>query len=132
MLNTKIIDDLKNLSLLIVEDGEDIIKIMDSTFKALVKNIYLAPNPQMGMELFQNHKPDIILTDIRMPRAKDGNDFIEQVRTIDTNVPIIVVSAYVHDLTKGDLVQFIMEKPIDFMELIHMIDKAIKQTKRVD
>lgn len=132
MLNTKIIEDLKNVSLLIVEDGEDIIKIMDSTFKALVKNIYLATNPKIGLELYNTNKPDIILTDIRMPRAKDGNDFIQNIRNIDSNIPIIVISAYVHDLTKGDLVQFIMEKPIDFMELIRMIDDALKQVKRVD
>jgi CheY-like chemotaxis protein len=126
---SKIIEDLRNISLLIVEDGEDIIRIMDNTFKALVKNIYLAPDPVVGIELYKNHKPDIILTDIRMPRAKDGNDFIQNIRDIDSSVPIIVVSAYVHDLQKRDLVQFVMEKPIDFLELINMIDKALTNDK---
>ncbi len=126
---SKIIEDLRNISLLIVEDGEDIIRIMDNTFKALVKNIYLAPDPAIGIELYKNHKSDIILTDIRMPRAKDGNDFIQNIRDIDSNIPIIVVSAYIHDLQKRDLVQFVMEKPIDFLELINMIDKALTNDK---
>ena len=46
-----------------------------------------------------------------------------------STVPIIVVSAYVHDLQKRDLVQFVMEKPIDFIELIDMIDKALTNNK---
>lgn len=127
--NSKIISDLRTVNLLIVEDGEDIIKIMDNTFKALVKEIHLAKDPMIGLELFKEKKPDIVLTDIKMPSAKDGNDFIKSVRELDSNIPIIVVSAYVNDLAHRDKVQFIIEKPIDFVDLIHKIDESLFNNK---
>ncbi|QOG11655.1 response regulator [Arcobacter sp. FWKO B] len=123
--NSKILNDLRTIKLLIVEDGEDIIKIMDNTFKSLVKEIYLAYNPKDGLELYHKVQPDIILTDIRMPRAHDGNDFIKNIRELNKNIPIIVVSAYSHDLANKELVNFVMDKPIDFEKLIHLIDEAL-------
>lgn len=125
MNKEKIKTDFRELRLLIVEDGEDILNIMDSTFKMLVKDIYLANNGDEAYKLFVEKKPDLIITDIRMP-VLNGSELIKKIRQIDKDIPIFVVSAYVYDLedSQKELVSAVFEKPIDFIEVVNEIDKC--------
>ncbi|PPK60302.1 response regulator [Malaciobacter marinus] len=118
--------DLKKLDILIVEDGKDIINIMHRTFKMVVNNIDLASNGSEALLHYNKNKPDLILTDIRMPHM-DGNEFIKKIRQIDSKIPIIVITAYEEDLKDEDrkLVNAIFSKPINFISLINKIDELI-------
>ena len=52
-----------------------------------------AANGKEGLRLFQEQKPDIIITDIEMP-VMNGLDFIKKVREIDQAIPVIILSCY--------------------------------------
>lgn len=127
---TKIRTDLREISILIVEDGEEIIDIMDRTFKIIVKDIYLAQSGNEALAQYKHHKPDIILTDLRMPQL-NGVNLIKKIREKDTKTPIIVISAYTLDLPESErhLVNSIFEKPIDFLKLIREIDSCLLESK---
>ncbi|AXH10566.1 hypothetical protein CP960_08170 [Malaciobacter halophilus] len=122
----KIKSELKKLDILIVEDGKDIINIMDRTFKMVVNNIALANDGVEALEHYKNKKPDLILTDLRMPHM-DGVEFVKKLREEDLNTPIIVITAYEEDLEEEDrkLVNAIFSKPINFIALINKIDELI-------
>jgi len=126
----KILSDLREISLLIVEDGEDIIKIMDRTFRLVVRDITLAYNGKEGYELYKKVKPDIILLDLRMPEM-DGNKLIDKIRETDKTTPIFVVTAYKEDLQHKDKIYALIEKPIDFITLLNQIDECILEHKYV-
>lgn len=92
-----LIKHTKNLNVLYVEDNLEVqtqtVKMLQSFFK----NIYLANNGKIGLELFFNNDfYHLIITDIKMPEI-DGLCLIESVRKIDKKIPIIVLSA--HDNT---------------------------------
>ncbi len=91
--------DLKKLNILIVEDGKDIINIMHRTFKMVVNNIDLASNGSEALLHYDKNKPDLILTDIRMPYM-DGNEFIKKLRQKDSKTPIVVITAYEEELKR--------------------------------
>jgi CheY-like chemotaxis protein len=124
---SKIKSDLRNISLLIAEDGEDIINIMDRTFKMLVKEIHLAKDGEVAYSLFQQNTPDVIITDLRMPNL-DGKALIHKIRQSNKTVPIIVITAYKDDLSKDELalVSAVLEKPINFIKLVHLLDESIQ------
>lgn len=46
-----------------------------------------------GLELFQAHKPEVIIVDIRMP-IMDGLEFIKEIRKTNAGVKIIILSAH--------------------------------------
>jgi len=124
----KIKTDLREISILIVEDGAEIIDIMDRTFKMIVKDIYLAKNGKEALEQYKRYQPDIVLTDLRMPLL-NGANLIKTIREDDNQTPIIVISAYKNDLPQEEakLVNAIFEKPIDFLELVHNIDACLQK-----
>ena len=56
-------------------------------------NVVQAEDGQHGLEVLNSESPDVIVTDINMPRL-DGFGFIEGVRTIEAHraVPILVLT----------------------------------------
>ena len=126
MKKFRIESDFRKLNLLIVEDGEDIIEIMDRTFKMIVNSISLAKDGKEAYEHYLKNKPDIILTDLRMPNMS-GNELVKKIRENDNLTPIIVITAYEDDLeeTQKQKVQAIVNKPINFINLIQTIDDCV-------
>ncbi|MFW6326565.1 MAG: sigma-54 dependent transcriptional regulator [Desulfovermiculus sp.] len=53
--------------------------------------VFLAENGQKGLALFDQHAPDVVLLDLRMPHM-DGLEVLENIRTRDQEVPVLVVS----------------------------------------
>ena len=120
-----LVDDLKELNLLIVEDGQDIRDIMSSTFNKLFKSTRTAVDGIDGLNKFNEMKPDIIVSDIRMPNMS-GNEMIEEIKNIDSSIPIIVVSGHGRMITRTNKADLIFEKPIKFDKLIEAIYKLTR------
>ncbi|MEA3384720.1 MAG: response regulator [Campylobacterota bacterium] len=117
-----LVSDLKELDLLIVEDGQDIRDIMSSTFSKLFKSTRTAVDGLDGIEKFKESKPNIIISDIRMPNMS-GNEMIDEIKELDPNIPIIVVSGHGRMIKKTNKADLILEKPIKFDKLVEAIHK---------
>jgi len=83
----------KHISVLYVEDQIDIQEEFVDILALYVDEIYVASNVQEGLQKFQNTLPDIIITDIQMPKMT-GLEMIEQIRKTDQETPVIVTSSY--------------------------------------
>lgn len=82
-----------NLSLLYIEDETHIRKNAIEYFSRMFKNVYEASHGLEGYKMYEKYKPDIIITDIKMP-TMNGLEFARKIRRIDKKTPIIVLSAY--------------------------------------
>ncbi len=111
---------LNRLTLLYVEDD---LKIQNSTsrlLKRLFKKLYLASDGEEGLEIYKHHHPDIVLTDVQMPKM-DGLSMSRNIHSIDPDTPIIITSAY-HDseylleAIKNKIHHYLL-KPIEYDDL---------------
>jgi diguanylate cyclase (GGDEF)-like protein len=93
MIDTNIKNNLKELSVLYVEDEENVRIPLSMMLKRVVKNVYVAENGEEGLELFKKHFVDVILTDIKMPKM-NGLEMAEKIREISQDVPIIFTTAF--------------------------------------
>ncbi len=57
------------------------------------KETYEANDGIEAFSIWKEKRPDIIFTDIRMPKL-NGLEFVTKVRTYDKKVPIIIITAY--------------------------------------
>ncbi|MES0489877.1 MAG: response regulator [Leptospirales bacterium] len=82
-----------DLKILIVEDEKTIRDQFKIILNRMFKTVYEAENGKMGIEIYLAWKPDIVITDIRMP-VMDGLEMISEIKNINPSVPIVVVTAY--------------------------------------
>lgn len=115
-----LLGELSQLNVLIVEDGQDIRDIMSSTFTKLFHQTIVAVDGLDGLEKFKENQPNIVITDIRMPNMS-GNEMIDEIKTIDPDIPVIVVSGHGRMIKKTNKADLFLEKPIKFDKLVEEI-----------
>lgn len=118
---------LDTITVLYVEDEEEVRNSIARALKRRVGNIITAANGQEGLDLFKKERPDIIVTDLEMP-IMNGITMIEKIREISGNdYPIIVVTAYRDDEHYTPLANGYIYKPIHFDELENMVVTLIEK-----
>ncbi|RXJ79162.1 response regulator transcription factor [Arcobacter sp. F2176] len=120
------------VKILYVEDDditrENAIEYLENYFV----NIYEAKDGLDALKKFEQINPDIIITDIQMPKI-DGLAFVKNIRAKNKEVQIIVITAYNHKeyLLKAielQLVKYLM-KPIKENEFKDALEVCIDNLK---
>lgn len=84
---------LKNLKILFVEDEEKIASSLKNAIGDEFRSFLIAKDGLEGMDLFSKTKPDVVISDITMPKM-DGLEMAKQLKKINPDTPIIILSAY--------------------------------------
>ncbi len=87
------VDALKHLTILFVEDEQEPREAAVTYLRRRVHDIYEAADGEEGLELYRRHKPDIIITDLEMPK-KGGIDMLKEIRKENPFVPVVITTAY--------------------------------------
>jgi len=83
---------LKDKSVLYIEDELDVLQNISKLLSKFFNNFYTASNAEDALDIFQEHKIDLLLVDIELPKM-NGIDFIRKIRKIDESIPIVIISA---------------------------------------
>ncbi len=116
---------LKELKVLLVEDEEKLASLLKNAIGDNFYSFHVSPNGEEGLEKFKTLSPDIVITDIMMPRM-DGLEMSKEIRVLDADVPIIILSAFsetdkfLNAIDVG-VVKYLI-KPFDPDELLEYID----------
>lgn len=84
---------IKDLSVLFIDDEKVVIDIMKEILPMLFKQTYYATDGLEGISQFEKHTPDIIITDLSMPKL-DGITMLKQIKRLDSEVKIICISGH--------------------------------------
>ena len=98
--------------ILIVEDEQDVADLLKRVIESCGEyRVRLTDAPATIEEQITRQPPDMVITDLMMPGV-DGFEVIRRVRTIDPDLPVIVVSAY---STLDNAVRAVKEGAFDFL-----------------
>lgn len=78
-------------SVLVVEDELCVRESLTVYLADAGYRVLEAENGLVGLELFRSHRPDIVMTDLRMP-VMDGFALVEAITAEDAATPLVVVS----------------------------------------
>jgi len=78
-------------TILVIEDDGILRESMAYYLEDCDFRVITAENGRIGLEAFENDRPDLILTDLRMPEV-DGLDVLRRVGEVSPETPMIVVS----------------------------------------
>jgi two-component system, cell cycle response regulator len=84
---------INEINLLYIEDEVSVRELLSKRLERVVKNLYIAENGEEGYSKYLEFKPDMILTDISMPKL-NGIDMAKKIRELDDQIPIIVLTAH--------------------------------------
>jgi len=122
------LEKLKTLTILYAEDEEGIRKKISNSLGYYVKEVIEASNGEEALKLYRDKKPDIIFTDIMMPKM-DGIELVKEIRKENVEVPIIVLTAhtdkkYLLGAINLYLEQYII-KPINLKDLKNSLERSL-------
>jgi len=84
---------LKTLKILLVEDEERLCSLLKNTIGKNFYSFVVANDGLDGLEKFKKMSPDIVITDIMMSKM-NGLEMAKKIKEIDSNVPVIILSAF--------------------------------------
>jgi len=120
----------KDLTLLYVEDEENIRNLLKSAIENEFKEVMTAGNGDEGFKKFKKYQPDIIVSDILMPVC-NGLDMAKKIREISKDIPIILFTAFSEKeklLNAIDIgIDKYLIKPVDVDELISTIEEIARK-----
>lgn len=121
---------LSDLTVLCVEDEPFSLQYLTQILKSRVKDVYPARDGQEGLYSFSRFSPDIVITDIEMPRI-NGLDMAQAIRQADPDALIIVATAfdnidYLKKAISLRLDEFI-SKPVNPEELFNALHRSLEK-----
>ncbi len=115
------------VTVLYVEDEPVIRESLTRSLQRRVKTVHVACNGEEGVEAFKKVKPDIVVSDIRMP-LKDGLQMSAEIKALSPHTPIIITTAFndedffMRSIDVG--IDTYVKKPVDLKRLTAAIEKC--------
>ncbi|MEY4504730.1 MAG: hypothetical protein RL154_1026 [Pseudomonadota bacterium] len=115
----------KPLRIVYAEDETHVREIVTRVLRDIVEDVYPAEDGLQALALYNEHSPDIVITDITMPNM-NGFDLAKEIRAKNKHVPIIAITAHNENshLVKAIEIGFtgFLVKPLDLEKLIDTVD----------
>ena len=123
------LDRLKSLTILYVEDEALIRQNAVEYLSRYCHKVLESKDGMEGLAMYNSHKPDLIISDINMPKL-NGLDFASHIRETDKTTPIILATAhteteYLLKAVELQLIKYIV-KPITADKLQEALQLALE------
>src|SRR5512142_1495159 len=121
------------VSLLIIDDNPGSLELLSSALAQPGLEILTASDPEDGLDLACSRHPQIVLTDLVMPRLS-GLDVLERIMEVDPTTDVILMTAHysaesaVEAIKKGACDY--LNKPISLPTLRERIGKLVEHARQ--
>ena len=79
--------------LLLIDDEPDILRVLSMSLKADGYDVVSAQNGTEGIAAFEKERPDIVITDIKMP-GMDGIEVLKKVKELNPDAEVIIITGH--------------------------------------
>ena len=118
--------------ILVAEDDKNARRLFQIVLEENGFRVHTAANGQEAMDILDREYIDLVVLDVMMPKM-DGYEFTQQIRSANSNLPILMVSAMQEpmDKKKGFLVgtDDYMTKPVDYEEMLLRIRALLRRAR---
>ncbi len=124
-------DDLAKI--LLIEDNRDSRDILSKLLRMSGYTVISASNGETGFEAAATQLPDLIITDINMPKM-DGIQFVKRIRAdrMLAETPVLVVTAFGPSAAREAVeagANASAQKPFDFDKFLVVVQELIAASK---
>ncbi len=118
--------------ILLVDDEPDYVDTISDWLRSKGYNVLVSHDGKGAIALIKSHSIDLVFLDLRMPK-EDGIQTLKQIRKINKELPVILVTAYAEDpviVKANDLgISGIFPKEGGLDKLTQTLEVAIRTVK---
>ena len=114
------------LKVLMVEDDASVSRSIAQAFRLEHIAVHVCTSVEQALPLISDPTVGAVVSDVRLP-GKDGFAMLTAVRKFDTELPIVVITAYAHIAVA---IQAIREGAYDFIEKPFSADRLVDVVRR--
>ncbi|MCF0236585.1 MAG: response regulator transcription factor [Bacteroidaceae bacterium] len=126
---------MKRTTILLAEDERDLALIIRDTLASMGYRVLIAADGLEALRLYDKHRPDVVVTDVMMPRM-DGFALVRQLRSTDRRTPILFLTARTDtdDVVSGFKMgaNDYLRKPFSMRELMVRIESLLNRLPEVE
>src|SRR5262245_36027357 len=118
--------------ILIVDDEPDMVENCARILRRSGHRCLTATDPRRALTLLESERPDLVLTDLKMPEV-DGLAVLRRAHELDPTLPVIVITAFA---TIESAVAAVKEGAFDYLpktfsldQLTIVVDRALRQRR---
>lgn len=119
-------------SILIVDDQRGIRHLLSEELIREGYRVESAGDAESARAFLESSRPDLVLLDLFLDgHGPDGFEVLREIKRQDSNLPVIIVTAYdsyVHDPRLSQADGYVI-KSVDFMELKQKVARALRKKK---
>lgn len=113
--------------ILVIEDEKEMCELLYNFLVPYNYRVFLTFNGQMGLEYFQEIKPDAVLLDLSMPDM-EGIDVLRIIRKV-SDVPVLIITAHPENIVDIHLEELGIEgyicKPFSLKDVLNTLKHII-------
>jgi DNA-binding response OmpR family regulator len=113
---------MKNYSILIIDDDKDLLKSLKAILEGDNYKVSTANDAKTGLNMFNEHKPDLLLLDVMMDSDLEGQRLAHSLKSDSENrdLPILIITGMTDTLGVNIRDAF---EDIEHLPNVHMLDK---------
>lgn len=124
------VDALKKIQVVCVDDEQDALEQMHLALNSFCKATICVSSTEKALQAIEEHRPDIVLTDVRMPRAS-GLELLETIKKKYPAIAVIIVSAHSESEYLLDAIRLKADgyllKPLNLYEMLELLSTIATQ-----
>jgi len=121
------------VTLLVIDDNPGSVDLVSTAVAQEGLEILTAAGPEEGLDLFHNRRPNIVLTDLMMPRM-NGLELLDRIMEVDPATDVILMSAYYTTESAVEAVRRgasdYLNKPVSIGSLRERIAGLVKEVRK--
>ena len=128
--------EMSEPTVLVIDDEKNIRTGLAQGLRRVASSVVTAVDAQEGLAAFAKERPDIVITDIRLPGELSGLDVVRQVVDESPDSRVIVITAYASVETAVEAMRLgafdFVTKPVDLDVIRHQVRKAAEHRRLVE
>lgn len=119
-------------AILVIDDKRSILESLDMFLTEKGLQVLKAPSGTEGMAIYNRHRPDVVILDLRLPDA-DGIDLLERIQARENPAKVIIITVF-QDMettiraTKLGAYDY-LHKPLDMDKVEQAVDRILYSLK---
>jgi len=108
-------------AIIILDDDPEVLSVMGRLLNQQGWDMFAVTNPRDALAMVQQHAPDVVITDIRMP-GMSGIDVLHKAKLVDPFIEVILITGYastesaIEGLNEGAFAY--LRKPFESLSLV--------------